>query len=75
MCTVIDVPDERTEGERAFNSVMEFMQANPDLHAEPNNTNDCYMNVEDTTEDLVTNKRIKFETDEMGLTQDFWRAR
>ena len=75
MCTVIDVPDGRMEGERAFNSVMEFMRASPDLHVEPINTNDFHMNVEDTTEDLVTNKRIKLETNEMGLTQDFWRAR
>ena len=75
MCTVIDVPDGRTEGEKAFNSVMEFMRANPDLHVEPINTNDFHMNVEETAEDLVPNKRIKLESDNMGLAQDFWHAR
>ena len=57
------------------NSVMEFMRANPDLHVEPINTNGFYKDDEETAEELVQNKRIKLESDDMGLAQDFWHAR
>ena len=55
--------------------MMEFMRANPDLHVEPINTNGFYMDEEETAEELVQNKRIKLEADDMGLAQDFWHAR
>ena len=75
MCTTIDVPDGRTEGDKAFNSVMEFMRANPDLHVEPIDANGFYKNDEQTEEELAKNKRIKLESDDMGLARDFWHAR
>ena len=69
MCTVIDVPDDRTKGEKAYDTAMKFMDENLDLNDEPVDVSNYYPNKPMTTEELKAQEEMEKQSEDPK--QDF----
>ena len=70
---MIDVPDNRMQGQRAYDSVMNFMKKNPDLNVEPVDVNGFYLNKLLIEEELIAPEKTEMLYEDPK--QDFGRAR
>ena len=73
MCTVIDVPDDRTQGQKTYDAVMKFMDENPDFDVEPVDVNGVYLNKLLIEEELIAPEKTEMPYEDPK--QDFGRAR